>query len=181
MKPWIRNLGLIASICLIGLATWRGRTVPFHLQWPLYEALRSTAAIIFAVIGAWLAIAYPERLRLSLGRKTEDASSEPSDETSGVVTLLAPIVHSTAILAAVLTVGILAPLAREAALVKANIECFRGISYGFVTTLTLWQLWTVVLTLIPASEVRTEMIRERSLQNTTRALFSRARKKTDKA
>ncbi|WP_408913341.1 hypothetical protein ACJUA3_03255 [Citrobacter freundii] len=55
----------IACVVVVVLAGILGRNVAFALQWPLFEALRTTASIIFAVVGAWFAIIYPERLKKS--------------------------------------------------------------------------------------------------------------------
>lgn len=175
MKPVIRNLGIFLSVAFVLLACWRGRTVPFNDQWPLYEALRNTAAIIFAVVGAWLAIVYPERLRLSLS----DREDQPGSDSEGrqVSSLMTPIVHSTAILAAVLLVGICAPLARELSIVRDHVFVFRGLSYGILTTLTLWQLWTVVLTLVPASEVSTQDSRRNRRARTIKNVLGRPPRK----
>lgn len=174
MKPFIRNLAVLASVIMIGIATIRGSVVPFQDQWPLYEALRNTAAIIFAVIGAWLAIVFPERLKLSL--RSGEATADDLANGQRVHTLMAPIVHSTFILAAVLAVGIAAPLIRDLEFVREHVEFFRGLSYGILTTLTLWQLWTVVLTLVPASEVSTQVTRAAAKQKTVAAVTSRSKK-----
>lgn len=180
MKKRVKNVGLALTAVAIGAAAWRGATVPFSEQWPLYEALRNTAAIIFAVIGAWLAIVYPERLKVSL-RSSDSRSVAKNDENSQrVVTLMAPIVHSTFILAAVLVVGITAPLVKELVYVRNHIQIFRGISYGILTALTLWQLWTVVLTLVPASEVTDQAKREDGVDKTVNSVLSRAAKKEKK-
>lgn len=56
---------VIALVFIILAAGYFGRHITFALQWPLFEALRTTASIIFAVVGAWFAIIYPERLKKS--------------------------------------------------------------------------------------------------------------------
>ena len=137
-----------------------GRRVPFAEQWPLFEALRTTSAIIFAVVGAWLAIVYPERLRLSLS---------PSDETShekiqnNIGILLSPAVNSTCVLCVVLLVGVSAPLLKRADFVSQHLAEWRGGSYALLVALTLWQVWTVILTLVPA-----DLILSRSNQENKR-------------
>jgi ABC-type nickel/cobalt efflux system permease component RcnA len=172
VKTSVKWIAVVLTLALVVLGTFGGSSVPFAKQWPLYEALRATAAIIFAVVGAWLAIAYPERLRISL-RKGPSPSKEKAIESSGVIGLMAPIVHSTAILGTVLIVGIIAPLIRELGFVREHVEVFRGLSYGLVTALTLWQLWTVVLTLIPADTLRTNVAHEISKQHTLDLLLHR--------
>lgn len=54
-----RVIGWTLAVAAVLAGAWFGRKVPFAEQWPMYEGLRTTAAIIFGVIGAWLAIIYP--------------------------------------------------------------------------------------------------------------------------
>lgn len=79
-RKLIKSGGIATSLVAVGTGYYFGKNVPFHEQWPLYEALRTTASIIFAVVGAWLAIIYPERLKFSLrGNGTaEQSKSEPA-------------------------------------------------------------------------------------------------------
>ncbi|GKS73927.1 hypothetical protein AVME950_03545 [Acidovorax sp. SUPP950] len=127
---------------------WFGRTVPFAEQWPVFEGLRTTAAIIFGVIGAWLAIIYPERLKLSFKPKNNGGPSE-----TGVGQLFSPVVNSTLILGAVLLIGVIAPIAKKYPL-PLDVAWCRAISYGVLVALTLFQLWTVLLTLVPANTIK---------------------------
>ena len=134
-------------LAAVGVGFIYGRDVPFEEQWPLFEALRTTSAIIFAVVGAWLAIVYPERLRLTLS-PTVDTQAKQSPNNIGI--LLSPIVNSTVVLCIVLLLGVLAPLLKRAHFVEMYLAESRGISYALLVALTLWQAWTVILTLIPA-------------------------------
>ena len=124
-----------------------GQNVPFTEQWPLYEALRATAAIIFAVVGAWLAIVYPERLRLTL---TPQNGSTQTKQQNNIGILLSPAVNSTCVLCIILIVGIAAPLLKRTAIAHEYLLECRGISYSLLVGLTMWQVWTVILTLVPA-------------------------------
>ncbi|WP_404324746.1 hypothetical protein HA399_09235 [Cobetia sp. UIB-001] len=136
-------LFLIGGACLGWLY---GHNVSFAEQWPLFEALRNTAAIIFAVVGAWFAIIYPERMKGVL-------SSSPSIQAStskGLGKLFSPIVHSTVILCIILLIGVLAPLIKGMDFVVVHKLVFRKISYSLLCLLTLWQIWTVLVTLVPA-------------------------------
>lgn len=174
MKRWVK----IAVVVICGgigvLAATRGARVPFAQQWPLYEALRNTAAIVFAVVGAWLAIVYPERLKFGLGSHRE--GEKVAGGAGKVGRLLIPVVHSTVILAVVLLVGLLAPLVREFPIVREHVEIFRACSYVLLAALTLLQVWTVILTLLPASDLQTNVAEEEALRTTSRALFSHVRK-----
>lgn len=129
-----------------GLIYWSfttGQKVPFKEQWPLFEALRATAAIIFAVVGAWLAIIYPEQLKLAFLPKSE---IKQKSSTVGLYEVLSPAIHSTVILAIILLIGVIAPLARHSAFLLEYKECLRGVSYSTLSLLTLWQLGTILFT-----------------------------------
>lgn len=97
------------------------------------------------------------------------------EDSRRVVTLMAPIVHSTFILAAVLLVGIAAPLLCSLQVVLQNLAICRDVSYGLLTALKLWQLSTVVLTLVPASQVTTQANRDEAMRKTAAAVFSGAK------
>lgn len=160
---------LVSSVCVVA-AAYLGTSVKFAQQWPLFEALRATAAIIFAVIGAWLAIIYPDRLRLSFGA----LAKKQTQEGFGLRALFAPIVHSTLILSAVLLIGVLAPLLRPLAIVREHVALCRGFSYGVLVALTLWQLFTVLLTLVPADVAKTAVDDNVAHADAVRSHFSAA-------
>ncbi|MDX5517571.1 hypothetical protein [Stenotrophomonas sp. RG-453] len=126
-----------------------GRAIPFAQQWPVFEGLRTTASIVFAVVGAWMAIAYPERLKLSL--RGESKAQAPMPRMSA---LLTPITHSTIILAIVLMVSIAAPIAKGLPMMMRTPELWRGISFCIAVMLTLWQVAIVLLTLRPADTLK---------------------------
>lgn len=139
---------LAASLCIAGF--YYGRAIPFAQQWPLYEALRNTASIIFAVVGAWLAIIYPERLKLSMRGHRQ---KKPAGDNMGL--LLTPVVHSTLLLVVLLLIGICAPLLKQLPAALAHLAFFRGLSFLILVALTLWQVVIVVLTIFPAEFVKT--------------------------
>lgn len=156
---WIRYLilggaGLIGLSLLTGAVVY-GKSVPFAQQWPLYEALRNTSAIIFAVVGAWLAIIYPERLKLSFGKKEKDTSSN-----SNIRLLLTPAINSTFILVILLTVGIAVPILKKIPAVLEHVDFFRGASFVLLTSLTLWQIVIVVIAVVPIELLLNQASRE---------------------
>lgn len=179
-----RSAWLIGSVSLVilVLSAWRGAHVPFSDQWPLYEALRNTAAIIFAVVGAWLAIVYPERLRGAFNRTDDErqiGSSLRDSNGQRAIKLVLPILNTTLILAVVLFVGILAPLVKGLPWVQGNIKLFRSASYLLLSSLTLLQAWTVVFTLVPASEMKDQILEEDASSRAVKSVFDRAAKAKD--
>lgn len=162
----VKLLALIGSLAIVVFAFWLGQGVPFEDQWPLYEALRTTASIIFAVVGAWLAIIYPDRLKLSFRQPAGNSVSNGGSMSR----MFTPIVHSTAILCLVLLIGIIAPLLKKIDFLLAHIEVMRSLSYGTLAILTLWQLWTVVLSLVPADVVASQAGHDERHQKTLKGL-----------
>ncbi|QPS09651.1 hypothetical protein I6G66_06415 [Delftia acidovorans] len=162
----MKVVALLIALALVLTGAWYGRNVPFSKQWPLFEALRTTAAIIFAVVGAWLAIIYPERLKLSY--KARGKTSGNDDDKSSE--LFTPAVNSTYILCIVLALGVIAPLIQSVGL-WGNILYWRGASYGLLVALTIWQLWTVLLTLDPADRIKSFMEKEQRHKNNVNALM----------
>lgn len=143
------------ALCVAGF--YYGQFIPFAQQWPLYEALRNTAAIIFAVVGAWLAIIYPERLKLSFGQA---ASNVKTNGNIGL--LLTPAVHSTIILVALLLIGVIAPILKQLPILFLHIDLCRGLSFLTLMALTLWQVVIVIMTIAPADMVKLMTDRERA-------------------
>lgn len=160
MLPLLRIIRWTLTVAAVAAGGWYGRLVPFSEQWPMYEALRTTAAIIFAVIGAWMAIIYPDRLKLSL-REVHNSRDLHSSGNGGIGRLFTPVVNATAILSIILIVGAAAPILKRLPW-PIEIEALRGASYALLVALTCWQLWTVILTLVPASEVKDHVDHENS-------------------
>ncbi|WP_411850805.1 hypothetical protein ACLB90_18425 [Stenotrophomonas sp. LGBM10] len=151
---------------------WFGRNIPFASQWPIFEGLRTTASIVFAVVGAWMAIAYPERLKLTL--RGEAQSAGPAQKMD---TLLTPISHSTIILAIILLAGLVAPVIKSFAFALEHKECFRGMSFALVSTLTIWQVCIVLLTLDPADKVKQAEDLVRAKQRRLEGVFGNTQSK----
>ena len=144
-------IGILAITCFVA-GILIGGDIKFEQQWVLYEALRTTASIVFAVAGAWIAIIYPERLKAPFkGKKTQIDSSLKHYRS-----LFSPIVNSIFILCAVLIVGILAPILKQIPILSEYKPVLRAASYGFLMLLTYCQIWTVFITICPASLLHSE-------------------------
>ena len=117
-------------------------------------------------LGAWVAIAFPERLRLLSGQKSNGSGAG----NRRFLDLFAPVIHSTAILCIVLLVGLAAPVIKGLVTDVMVIEFLRRSSFGLLAVLTLWQVWTVVLTLIPADELKSAMDRDLATHRSRQAL-----------
>ncbi|MBQ4673295.1 hypothetical protein [Aeromonas dhakensis] len=154
---------------LVWLGFYFGQAIPFSEQWPLFEALRTTASIIFAVVGAWLAIIYPERLRFSFDGTKQKLSSVAMVNMGK---LLHPAIHSTMILCVILLVGIIAPVLKQVPALLPHKTTLQGCSYTLLMVLTFWQIWTVILTLVPADLIKSKSDQEIAKHSATASFFS---------
>lgn len=171
-KRILKWMAIGACVVIAFPGFWFGRNIAFATQWPIFEGLRTTASIVFAVVGAWMAIAYPERLKLTL--RGEASSAGPAQRMD---TLLTPISHSTIILAIILLAGLVAPVAKSFPWVIQHKEVFRGISFALVSTLTLWQVCIVLLTLDPADKVKQAEDHVRATQRRLEGVFGNTQSK----
>ncbi|HGG9889900.1 TPA: hypothetical protein ACJKCP_002067, partial [Neisseria meningitidis] len=121
---------------MIGVAWYLGANIRFEEQWVLYEALRTTASIIFAVVGV---IVYPERLKSPFSQ----TFSSPVYRR-GFKQLFSPVISSIFILSIVLLVGLLAPLLKHIEAIIQYIPLCRKISFSLLASLTMWQIYTVL-------------------------------------
>ncbi|EAT14769.1 hypothetical protein [Desulfuromonas acetoxidans] len=150
----VKIIFYILAIVILLTFFFFGGNVSFSEQWPLYESLRNTAAIIFGVMGAWIAIIYPKALTNILkSRDTKDNAVE----AERVKKLIAPMVYSTAILSIVLLVGLFAPVLKQIQLAKENYVLIRQLSFSMLGLLTYIQLWSLILTLIPCNVAQGEV------------------------
>ncbi|ENK7127014.1 hypothetical protein I5L07_14590 [Serratia marcescens] len=172
----LKSFVILLLIGLISSGFWYGRNIPFAQQSPLFEALRTTASIIFAVVGAWMAIIYPERLRFTF----KPSSSENTSMPVNMGKLLHPAVNSTFILCIVLFVGVLAPVVKQIPYLLPYKEPLRGLSFSLLMMLTFWQIWTVILTLVPADMIKNKVDHENAKVTGRKSFFSQTQKVSDK-
>lgn len=141
----MRKTLFILTIIFIAIFSYRyGVNIPIKEQWPLYESLRNTSAIIFGVMGAWIAILYP----LSVKSDQCENGSEMVSESS-IRKLIMPMLYSTLILSAVLIVGFLSPILSQIPILVTYKQVVRGCSFSFLGVLTFAQLWAILLSLMP--------------------------------
>jgi hypothetical protein len=157
---------------LILIFFYFGKSVSFEKQWPLYDALRNTASIVFGVMGAWIALIYPDALSQILGTSQGSYSTVDENRIKEIKKLFSPLIYSTFILMFVLLIGIFVPIFKQIPLLVNNRDLMRGISYVFLGILTIFQLWAVLLTLIPADFVKQNLDYLHEKQKTRRRLLS---------
>jgi uncharacterized membrane protein len=131
-----------------------GRGISFNEQAPIYDELRNTSAIIFAVMGAWIALLYPGKLSQAFGKKPY---KEKANDIDQINRLFRPMIYSTVILMVVIGVSFAAPLAKQITYLHAYKEIFRAVSFGAIACLTLLQFWSLILTLVPGDTIKDDL------------------------
>jgi hypothetical protein len=147
------GLSLIGGVATFSICFYFGSKITFTNQWPLYDALRSTASIIFAVIGAWLTILYPDEIKKIFNRKLDERKAK----SESIDLLVANIQYSTFILAAIMSVGIVGQILRYLPWALTHTETLRRLSFGFLGFLTFMQFWTLLMTLAQAEIANKEL------------------------
>jgi hypothetical protein len=131
-----------------------GSGISFKEQMPIYDGLRNTSAIIFAVMGAWIALLYPNKLSQAFGKKPYKEKAEDIEEINR---LFRPMIYSTTILMVVIAMSFIVPLAKQISYLHQYKEVFRAISFGSIAFLTLLQFWSLILTLVPGDSIKDDL------------------------
>lgn len=144
----------LLTIVIVGVSIIFGGSLAFKDQMPIYDGLKSTASIIFGVMGAWIAIVYPTKLADIFGDKPFNEKKKAIED---IKVLFKPMIYSTVILIIVIAMSFLVPLAKQITCLQQYKEVFRALSFGGIALLSLLQLWSLVLTLIPAASLKEEV------------------------
>jgi len=120
----LTKLALSAIVLFVAIAGYYlGQDVSMKEQLSIFEGLRNTSAIIFGVMGAWLAILHPSSLKKIFSK--EGGSISKSDRAT-INLLLSPIIISTFILLIVLIVPLLVAVSRKIPMLVQYYSIFRG-------------------------------------------------------
>jgi hypothetical protein len=119
-----------------------GADITLADQWPYFEALRTTTSIVFGVMGALLAVIFPEVLKQGL-RATGALSGE-----TNLKRVLLPCANSAILLIALVA---LAPLFAwvKATTPESAAVPIQQLMFGLFCLLTYWQLAILQMVLLP--------------------------------
>lgn len=166
--PSRQSLLFVFAVILSCIFGWGGRDIAFASQWPFYDALRTTASIVLAVMGAWLTLLYPKALESVLNRSETPSSSDHEDR---IAALMLPVKLSTAVVAAVLMLGPFALLLKQISWTAEQLSVLRGVSFALLVFLTLAEMGAVLLTLWPIDAAKGELKSVRQKQSQRASLF----------
>ncbi len=126
-----------------------GRDIPLAAQSGLFDALRNMSAIIFGIMGAWIAILHPDLLS-HLTTPSKLLKQELPDSRH----LIAPMIYAAIALIYTLFMEVLRPVASQFAFLLGHIATVRGVSYAALGLLAALQIWALVLSFAPYAKVK---------------------------
>lgn len=144
-----------------------GRAIPIGEQMPVFEALRETASIIFAVMGIWIAVLFPFALEKLFKRaQASDADLKTAQR------LLRPMLYSTIVIALVLLIEIAQPILKTLSIPATAHPWIRGFSFSVLGGLAYLQLSSILFSLVPQNlldkSISTQQQRQRTLKRFVR-------------
>lgn len=133
-------LALVIVAAAVG-AFFVGQNLPADMQLDLYSALRDTSAIVFGVMGAWIAIIYPESLS-KIYRSSQRKEAE--NEVKSVGRLIKPMIVAAIIVASALIAQFSAPILQSIDSLSPFYPKIRGLSFSLLILLFGFQLVTLL-------------------------------------
>lgn len=136
---------ILATIAII-VSYLLGRSVVMSDQIAVYQVLQNVSGIMFAVFGLWIGLLYPGLRKRVFERDDKPcmATDESRSNDNKVADhLLLPFFLSLIILFLTLSVIVFVPLLRQLPTFLAVKDILRGISFSFITLLTMLQTWTI--------------------------------------
>lgn len=142
------RLGVVIAVAWLGYRF--GTPIALNDQWPLYDTLRNTTSIVFGIMGALIALVYPDAVKNAL---RGGASVQPTD--GGLRKLITPCGHSAMLLVILV---ILAPAIAwittlDAANYAAEIASLQKVSFSLFCVLSYWQVVILLMVLIPFDDL----------------------------
>jgi hypothetical protein len=142
---------IILVSAVAGAGYYLGGDLPLSGIWAYFEALRTTSAIVFGVLGALLAIVYPEVIKQGF-RPRENGTAA---DLANITYITNPLAQSAALL---IVIVILGPIfAWLAAHYEKNVTVC-SVTFALLAVLTLWQVAILVMLLRPLDIMHTHSV-----------------------
>lgn len=161
MKRHIYLVFILISIVLI--VSRFGGSVVIDKQIGLLSAMKDVATIIFGVMGAWIAILYPERL-------SSVYKDDGKSELKNFDKLISPMISSTGIIAYSLMFVVMRPIIRDIAILHDYMIMCRSVSYAIIVFLSLSLLWSLIASLWPMDNIR-RILQKRETEQQNRKMY----------
>lgn len=152
MRRIFQILVVLLTIFLYAIAMVCGGDVPMSDQKLVYDCLLTISSIVFGVMGAWIAIVYPQGLQEILARREPDKHVYASAKRTFV-----PMKISTAIVTLVLLFELLYPVLKSINWLREYRPEYRAMSFVILVTLVLLQIGSIVYSLLPMDQAEEDL------------------------
>ncbi len=140
---WIPILVLVITVCL-------SKAIPkigFNSYKEILSALMTISSIVFAIIGAWVAVIYPKAIVRNFDGKSGNTLAESEQDASNLHNLIEIALISAIVLMSILLILYIVPILKFY-VIKNQIIYFKYIGFFVITTLTAWEvvaLFSIIL------------------------------------
>lgn len=154
----IRISFFVIFILFLPIILFFGKDVPYEDQSSIFDSLKDTAAIIFAILGAWIAIIYPKDLK-AIFNLNDSSENEKTEIFEKLISSL--IIVTFTLIVMIFSMPIMA-------LIK-NIEFFQQYKIYlrsglllYIYVLTWAQIYALLSTLIPNIKMLIDLAKAKS-------------------
>jgi hypothetical protein len=161
---------LFTVISVLVIAFFFGQNIPFTEQKEVLDSLKDIAAIVFGVMGAWIAIIYPEML-------SSVVQTRKVSENASLRRLLEPMIYSAVVVCVIVVIALAGPIIKQFDFILAHKVVLRGVLYSIICLLALVLLGTMVLALLPGEVLEDKLSRAGGRKRLITRLGSRHQQK----
>lgn len=159
------RMGMIVAIAWLGY--YFGAPIALNAQWPLFDALRNTTSIAFGIMGALIALVYPDAVKNALR-----GSSPTQAVDGGLGKLITPCGHSAMLLVVLV---VLAPFiawvgAANPKELFTDIKTIQQVSFSIFCVLSYWQVVILLMVVVPFDDMYTKVSQDIQRERLRRAM-----------
>lgn len=135
------------------IAFFFGKWIPFEDQKAILENITSTTSIIFAILGIWLALFYPDTISSIFNENEKQNLKEIYKNEKNLIfkKLSLSLIITTFILISCILSNILIFIVKNIDLFKPYKSILRSLMFTYLLTLSLGQIFALLSALLPNS------------------------------
>lgn len=162
----IKYLAIFIFLILIPvyLIFMYGKNVPYSDQKDILDSLKDTASIIFAILGAWIAVIYPKELQKKILNM----------ETDNNEIIFEKLIYGLILITSVLIVMIISltfiNLIKNISYFSEHKELLRSFLLLYLYGISLVQCYALLVTLMPNIQILIDLIHERHNRDTQNSM-----------
>lgn len=157
----IKIIFFSAFIIFLPIIIYFGQNIPYEDQSSIFDTLKDTASIIFAILGAWIAIIYPKDLKAIF--KLND--SDTTQTTQIFEKLISSLIIVTFTLITMIFLMPFIALIRNIDYFQQYKTYLRGGLFLYIYVLTWTQIYALLATLIPNVKMLIDLAKAKSRAN----------------